>query len=492
MHRPQSAKNRGRFLAAPPALLLTAVIAVGAAAGYAGSRVAPTTPALAAEVDTRGLVQQPGFADVVERVKPAVIGVTVKVEESSANESLKNLFEEFGLNPHGKQDHGDRHSPHRAQIAQGSGFFISADGYAVTNNHVVEHGRGVEITTDDGKAYAAKVIGADARSDLALIKVDGGHDFPFVRLADGAPRVGDWVLAVGNPFGLGGTVTAGIVSARGRDIGSGPADDFLQIDAPINQGNSGGPAFDVRGRVIGVNTAIFSPSGGSIGIAFAVPAETVKTVVAQLREKGSVMHGWAGLQIQPVTPEVADSLGLKKAEGVLVAEPIADGPAAKAGIAPGDVITSLNSEPVKDARELSRKIGDAAPGTKVNLGVVRKGEQKTIAMTLGELPGPSPRASADPAPAPERSAAKGDLGLNLAPATGQHKGVVVVEADPKGAAAGHGIESGDVIMEIAGKAVTSPAEVTKAIADARRTGKRSVLMRLRSGETNRFVAVPIG
>ena len=493
MPGPASARHRSRFLAAPPVLLVAAVIGVGAAAGYVGSRAAPATPALAAEVDTRGLAQQPGFADVVDRVKPAVIGVTVKVENSDASESLNELFEKFGLNPRGKPDRNERQQPHRAQVAQGSGFFISADGYAVTNNHVVEHGRNPEITADDGKTYTAKVIGTDARSDLALIKVEGGDDFPFVRLADSAPRVGDWVLAVGNPFGLGGTVTAGIISARGRDIGSGPADDFLQIDAPINQGNSGGPTFDVRGRVIGVNTAIFSPSGGSIGIAFAIPAETVKTVIAQLRDKGSVAHGWAGLQIQPVTAEIAESLGLTKPEGVLVAEPIADGPAAKAGLAPGDVITSLNAEPVKDARELSRKIGDAAPGTQVKLGIERKGKQQTIAMTLGELPDSAPRAGVGPAPVREvPAAAKGDLGLNLAPATGRQKGVVVVEADPRGAAAGQGIESGDVIMEIAGKAVASPAEVTQAIADARRTGKRSVLMRLRSGETNRFVAVPVG
>ncbi len=230
---------------------------------------------------------------------------------------------------------------HQVITGQGSGFFISADGYAVTNNHVVQNAENVQVTTDDGKTYTAKVIGTDPRTDLALIKVDG-KDFPYVKFAEHTPRVGDWVLAVGNPFGLGGTVTAGIVSARGRDIGAGPYDDFIQIDAPVNKGNSGGPTFDVDGNVIGVNTAIFSPSGGSVGIAFAIPADTVKSVVAQLRDKGSVTRGWIGVQIQPVTPEIADSMGLKKASGALVAEPQADSPAAKAGIESGDVITSVD------------------------------------------------------------------------------------------------------------------------------------------------------
>ena len=214
---------------------------------------------------------------------------------------------------------------------QGSGFFISADGYAVTNNHVVDKAESVEVTTDDGKSYTAKVIGTDPRTDIALIKVGGRSDFPFVHFGDQAPRIGDWVIAVGNPFGLGGTVTAGIVSARGRDIGAGPYDDFIQIDAAVNKGNSGGPTFDVDGNVIGVNTAIFSPSGGNVGIAFDIPAETVKAVVAQLRDHGAVTRGWIGVQIQPVTADIADSLGMKNARGALVAEPQSGSPAEKAG-----------------------------------------------------------------------------------------------------------------------------------------------------------------
>ena len=252
---------------------------------------------------------------------------------------------------------------------QGSGFFISADGYAVTNNHVVDKASTVEVIADDGKTYTAKVIGTDPRTDIALIKVEGRGDFPYVQLAEKSPRIGDWVLAVGNPFGLGGTVTAGIVSARGRDIGAGPYDDFIQIDAPVNKGNSGGPTFDVDGNVIGVNTAIFSPSGGSVGIAFAIPAPTVKTVVGQLKENGKVTRGWIGVQIQPVTAEIADNLGLKTPHGALIAEPQANSPAAKAGIVAGDVITAVNGSPVKDARDLAKQIGNLAPGSSAKLTV---------------------------------------------------------------------------------------------------------------------------
>ena len=225
---------------------------------------------------------------------------------------MEKFFKRFGMPEGGLA--ADAPRGRQFGQAQGSGFFISADGYAVTNNHVVEKATSVEISTDDGKIHTAKVIGTDPRTDLALIKVDGSN-FPYVKLAETSPRIGDWVLAVGNPFGLGGTVTAGIVSARGRDIGAGPYDDFLQIDAPVNKGNSGGPTFNTEGSVIGVNTAIFSPSGGSVGIAFAIPAETVKSVVAQLKDKGSVTRGWIGVQIQPVTPEIADSLGMKKPGG---------------------------------------------------------------------------------------------------------------------------------------------------------------------------------
>ena len=230
--------------------------------------------------------------------------------------------------------------------AQGSGFFITADGYLVTNNHVVEHATDVQVVTDDGTVLPAKVIGTDKKTDLALLKVTKPGTYPFVHWAEKAPRVGDWVIAVGNPFGLGGTVTAGIVSARGRDIGAGPYDDFLQIDAPVNRGNSGGPTFNANGNVVGVNTAIFSPSGGSVGIGFAIPSEVAQTVIHDLMTKGSVARGWIGVQIQPVTDEIAESLGLKSSKGALVAEAQPSGPASAAGIKSGDVILGVDGKPV--------------------------------------------------------------------------------------------------------------------------------------------------
>jgi serine protease Do len=413
---------------------------------------------------------------------------------------MERFFKRFG-GPDGMPPglRGGPRGGNRGQVTgQGSGFFISPDGYAVTNNHVVDGADKVEVTADDGKIYKAKVIGTDARTDVALIKVEGGSNFPFAKLSDSKPRIGDWVLAVGNPFGLGGTVTAGIVSASGRDIGNGPYDDFIQIDAPVNKGNSGGPAFNTEGEVMGVNTAIYSPSGGSVGIAFSIPASTVKTVIAQLKDKGSVSRGWIGVQIQPVTADIADSLGLKKAEGALVAEPQANGPAAKAGIESGDVITAVNGETVKDARELARTIGGLAPGAAIKLNVLHKGQDKVVNITLGQLPN-SVEAKADTDKSDRGSAKRGTdvpkLGLTLAPAdsvAGAGKdGVVVTEVDPKSAAAERGFKEGDVILEVAGKSVTTAGDVREAIDAARTDNKNSVLMRVKSGGSSRFVAVPL-
>src|SRR5271165_2580807 len=271
-------------------------------------------------------------------------------------------------------------------MAQGSGFFISADGYIVTNNHVVEHAKDVTVTTVDGKTIPARVVGTDPKTDLALLKVKEGGDYPFVTFASQTPRVGDWVVAVGNPFGLGGTVTAGIVSARGRDIGSGPYDDFLQIDAPVNHGNSGGPAFNAEGEVVGVNTAIFSPSGGSVGIGFAIASDVVKNVVQQLKESGSVTRGWIGVQIQSVTPDLADNLGLKNAAGALVAEAQKDSPAAAAGVKSGDVITAVDGEAVADPHDLARRIAALGPKKTATLAIIRNGSPTTVEVTLGSMP----------------------------------------------------------------------------------------------------------
>ncbi len=473
------------------------------------------TPAHA-QVDkqVKQVAQPIGFADIVERVKPSVISVKVNINEKVAKNDdgnddspfqpgspMERFFRRFG-GPDGMPPGmrgGPRGGGRGAVTGQGSGFFISADGYAVTNNHVVDGADKVEVTTDDGKTYIAKVIGADARTDVALIKVEGGGNFPFAKLSEGKPRIGDWVLAVGNPFGLGGTVTAGIVSASGRDIGNGPYDDFIQIDAPVNKGNSGGPAFDVSGEVMGVNTAIYSPSGGSVGIAFSIPASTVKTVITQLKDKGSVSRGWIGVQIQPVTQDIADSLGLKKPEGALVAEPQADGPAAKAGIESGDVITAVNGEAVKDARELARTIGGFAPGNAVKLNVTHKGQDKVVNLTLGQLPNTIEAKADNDNNADRGRANRGTdvprLGMTLAPAgsvAGAGKeGVVVTDVDPKSAAADRGFKEGDVILEVGGKIVGSAGDVRDAIDAARTDKKNSVLIRVRSGGASRFVAVPV-
>jgi len=489
-------------------LLATTIVSLGAAALVVapGLNLSTGYPAALAQnlTEQAHKLQAPiGFADIVEKVKPAVISVRVKVDGGSQttgvgdNEvppGLREFFRRFGMpdlpgNPHGlPEGHG-----HNIITGQGSGFFISPDGYAVTNNHVVEKAESVTVTTDDGKTHTAKVIGTDPRTDLALIKVDDGP-YPYVKLSDKAPRIGDWVLAVGNPFGLGGTVTAGIVSARGRDIGASAYDDFIQIDAPVNKGNSGGPTFDTDGNVIGVNTAIFSPSGGSVGIAFAIPADTVNSVVAQLKAHGSVTRGWIGVQIQPVTQDIADSLGLKKAEGALVAEPQADGPAVKAGIEAGDVITAVDGKPVKDARDLAKKIGALPPKTSVKLDVLHKGAEKTVTLALGEMPA-AKEARAE-VPSENGNVDLSKLGLTLAPAArvsgAGSAGVVVTGVDSSGVAADHGFSTGDVILEVAGKSVATPADVREMITAARTDGKHSVLIRLKSGDSTRFVALPVG
>ncbi len=452
-------------------------------------------------------VQPLGFADVVERVKPSVISVKVTTKGKTADASNKDdadesgspmerFFRQFG-GPNGEYQNPGRNGRHGEMMGQGSGFFISSDGYAVTNNHVVEGADKVEVTTDAGRTYTAKVVGTDPRTDLALIKVEGGSDFSFAKLAEGKARIGDWVLAVGNPFGLGGTVTAGIVSASGRDIGSGPYDDFIQIDAPVNKGNSGGPAFNMQGEVVGVNTAIYSPSGGSVGIAFSIPAMTVKNVIAQLKDKGSVSRGWIGVQIQPVTQDIADSMGLKQAQGALVADPQKDGPAAKAGVEAGDVITTADGQSIKDAHELARIIGSFAPGSTVKLDVLHKGNSKVVSLTLGQLPNDQ-QAKADSEADGKGSAHDTDvphLGLTLAPAGkadgASKEGVVITKVEPKSAAADRGLKKGDVILEVAGKNVTKPGDVGDALEAARTDKKGSVLMRLRSGDASRYVAVPL-
>jgi serine protease Do len=439
------------------------------------------------------------FAPLVERVMPAVVSVEVKFKPVSNDVAsdgaeggdngdamppgLKEFFDQFPQfkNHMPNQQFGQPRGP---AMAEGSGFLISADGYAVTNNHVVKDADEVKVTFQNGDHYDAKVIGTDPKTDLALLKISADKAFPFVKLADEEAKVGDWVMAVGNPFGLGGTVTAGIVSARGRDIGSGPYDDFLQIDASINKGNSGGPSFNLTGDVVGVNSAIFSPSGGSVGIGFAIPASIVKDVVQSLKSDGAVTRGWLGVQIQPVTDDIAQSLGLKEAKGAIVADLTENSPGQKAGIKQGDTILKANGEEIADARDLARTIAKVKPGTDIPVEIYRDGKPETITVKIGAMPGETPKMAG--VTAPDKGFDLSSLGLKLAPAD-DGAGVKITDVDPNSPAAERGLQPGDIILEVAGNEVTHPSDVADAFKGAK---EKRVLMLVRSGDNQRYIAIP--
>jgi serine protease Do len=456
-------------------------------------------------------VEAPGpadFTEVVAQVTPAVVSVQVKTEVAAvANRmmegfddlppGMEEFFRRFGI-PRGfgdnNDDNGARPYQPRRGISQGSGFFISQDGYLVTNAHVVQDGTEYTVIMNDGRELGAKVIGTDDRTDLALLKVDG-NDFTFVTFAQEEPKVGQWVLAMGNPFGLGGSVSAGIISAAHRDIGSGPYDNYLQIDAPVNRGNSGGPAFNARGEVVGVNTAIFSPSGGSVGIAFAIPANIVSDVVDDLRDDGIVTRGWLGVQIQPVTKDIAESLGIEGTEGAIVADALASSPARDAGVQTGDVITKVNGETIEDPKALSQMIAGMDPGQKITVTVLRDGRSQDIDVTLGDLnqfdvqqQASTEEESQDNAQ-PAQPGSLEDLGLTLE-ANPNGEGVLVSGVEDGSLAAERGIQAGSVIVEVGGQAVSSPTDVDEAIAAARDRGREAVLLRVQSEDGTRFVGVP--
>jgi serine protease Do len=486
-----------RRVALLTSVALVAVAGLVAGRGYDNLQ---WTEAAHAQEASQPAGQPVGFADLVQNVQPAVVSVRVRIEEAAntadpsldsddtPNAPMQHFFQQFG------QQQGNKPAQKEIITGEGSGFFISPDGYIVTNNHVVDHAKNVQVTTIDGTIYKAKVIGTDPKTDLALIKVESDKAFPFVKFAEHTPRVGDWVVAVGNPFGLHGTVTAGIVSARGRDIGSGPYDDYIQIDAPINKGNSGGPAFDINGHVIGVNTAIFSPSGGSVGIGFDIPASTAKMIVAQLKEHGHVSRAWLGVQVQPVSADIADSLGLKTAEGAIVDEPQANSPALKAGIKAGDVITAVNGKTVTDSRALARTIGMMEPDTSVKLTIVHQGETKDMSVLLSQMP--AEKTAMNDTGSHRSGNAVPNLGLTLAPAQdvagAGGTGLAVVNVDPNGPAAQRGIQTGDVILDVGGKAVASGSDMRQALQAAKANGKSDVLVRVKTSDATRFVALPTG
>jgi serine protease Do len=433
-----------------------------------------------------------GFADLVDQVMPAVISVEVKYanaadsqgEAAPRQQQFEEFFNQFPQFRNQLPPGMDNQRP-RGGAALGSGFLISADGYAVTNNHVVQDADEVTVKIQGGRELKAEVIGTDPKTDLALIKVKSDKPFQFVKFAATPARVGDIVMAVGNPFGLGGSVTTGIVSARGRDIGSGPYDDFLQIDASINRGNSGGPAFNLQGEVIGVNTAIFSPSGGSVGIGFAIPADITQDVVDSLKTSGSVTRGWLGVQIQPVTDEIAESLGLAEAKGAIVSDVTEGSPALTAGFKPGDTILKADSEDISDARDLAKKVARIAPGKSIDVSIIRDGKPMTLAVKIGTMPKDA-RIAARTAQ-PEESTDLTSLGLKLGPAE-DGAGVQVTDVTPDSVADQQGLKPGDVILEIGGAEVNGPADVKQALKEA---GKSRVLMLVRSGDNQRFLALPL-
>jgi serine protease Do len=485
-------------------LASVAVASLVAAGAFAEGAFTSSQPAHAAPVVTSDLNAQgaPSFATLIERVKPAVVSVKVKIANASAEDNgvqmdnlppeIQQFLKRFGGNGGMGGMNGMPQKPQGAMMAEGSGFFISADGLIVTNNHVVQNAKTVTVTMDNGKTIDAKVIGTDPKTDVAVIKVTESGDYPFVSFAKEMPRIGDWVVAIGNPYGLGGTVTAGIISAEGRDIGDGPYDQFLQIDAPINKGNSGGPTFNTKGEVVGMNTAIFSPSGGSVGIGFAIPASTVSSVESALEHGGSVTRGYLGVKIQPMTQDMADSMGLKSGSGAMVDEANAGTPAAEAGLKAGDVITKVNGEAVADAGDLTRRIGSMKPGDKVELTFMRDGAETTASARLADQKNATV-AKADNAGKSEGQQAPA-LGIQLAPASevagAGDKGVAIVGVDPNGPAAEQGLATGQVILEVAGKPVSTAQDVKSGVADARSQGKKSVLMRVQTAEGDRFVAVP--
>jgi serine protease Do len=423
------------------------------------------------------------FATLVARVEPDVIAVRVSKVEAPAP-SAGAAHDDFTRLDEQKRD--------GANIieARGSGFFVSSDGYALTNNHVVEGAMSIQVKTTDGHIYMAHVAGKDPKTDLALIKVEANRRFSYATFADQPPNVGDWVLTIGSQFGFDDTVTAGIVSGRGRNIGVGPYDDYLQIDAPINRGSSGGPAFNMKGQVVGINTAIYSPCGGSVGVAFDVPAATAKFVVSGLKEQGRVMRGWVGVHLQTMTPELASGFGVSKSEGVIVDAPVPGSPAAEAGIRAGDIITDVDGAPIRDRPDFGRLIGMVLPGHQAKLRILRDGTSKVVALTVAAK---TETAEAAANTSPTETAAPGPrIVLALAPADrAASRGALITSVTPERLAAARGLKTGNVVLSIGRTPVANPDQVRQQLAALRRAGKETVLMRIRAGSAIRFIALPL-
>lgn len=491
-------------------------------------------PMLATPAYARGGADS--FADLAERLLPAVVNISstqaaqVRAERGGPEvptfppgSPFEQFFKDFMEKNHPGQGQGQGQGPNQGEnraprrggppgegggraMSLGSGFVVDPAGYIVTNNHVIDGADEISVTLQDNTTLKAKLVGKDERVDLALLKVETDKPMAFVTFADSdASRVGDLVLAIGNPFGLGGSVSSGIVSARGRDIRQGPYDDFIQTDAAINRGNSGGPLFNMEGQVIGINTAIYSPSGGSVGIGFSVPSNLAKNVVAQLKEFGHARRGWLGVRIQQVTPDIAEGLGLKDSQGAMVAGVNDGGPADKATIKSGDVILKFNNQDVKEMKNLPRIVAETAIGKEVPVVVWRDGKQLALQASVGELPDEVQQASATDTPnrnpAPATTSEIAGLGARLAPLTDElrdkyklqqgQKGVVVTDVASDGPAAGRGLKPGDVIVEVQQEPVSTPADVQARFEKYRKLNRKSVLMLIQSGEGLRWVPVPL-
>ncbi len=487
------------------AALLLASTVLSAGGGYLVARAhaantAPlNTPAALAPLQ-QSQAARPGFADLVEKVKPAVVNIATTekpqprprgpgMQPGGQPGSLEEFFRQFME----QQGQPARRAP---QHALGSGFIIDPAGYIVTNNHVVDGATKIVVTLEDGSEHAATVQGRDPKTDLALLKIEAKQPLPYVAFGDSdKARIGDWVIAVGNPFGLGGSVTAGILSARGRDLNNGPYDSFLQVDAPINPGNSGGPIFDAEGRVIGISTAIYSPNGGSIGIGFGVPANLASSVIDQLKSAGKVERGWLGVSLQPLTEPLAKAMGLSKPDGVLVNAVQPDSPAAKAGLRQGDVVVGLNGRPVRNGRDLATQVAGIKAGDEAKLTYWRDGKEKVLGVTIGSQPseqtaaletGEGGEAQVGLALAPIDPAARGQLGLER-----DTRGAVVAEVEPSSKADESGVRPGDVIVGVAGKPVTDPAETVAAIRKAQQDKKEAVALLVMRGGTTYYIALQL-